>query len=303
MAHITATLLRQQDDLCSVAVLALLRGKDDFKRLAASEGEAIICRDKEDEEKLAVGIDIARAKGILRGNPHVAKAIQICVAGRTAQQVTGEVLCHLPSKEGNIIVIQGLSGTGKGTTVEKLQKVLPRCVTWSNGNVFRSYTYLCCEELKGAPVVPELLTPELLSKVEKQLTFEQMKDGEFDVMLKGTMRVADIQNTLLKTPEISRAVPTVAQQTQGEVIRFANMAVGKLSRAGHNVILEGRAQTLNNIPTPLRFELVMDDTTLLGERRAAQRVMARALSNIKDHLGEATDEMVEEAIMKALDEM
>ncbi|RNF27706.1 uncharacterized protein Tco025E_00090 [Trypanosoma conorhini] len=117
------------------------------------------------------------------------------------------------------------------------------------------------------------------------------------------MRVADIQNTLLKTPEISRVVPTVAQQTQGEVIRFANMAIGKLSRAGYNVVLEGRAQTLNNIHTPLRFELVMDDATLLGERRAAQRVMAKALSGIKDRPDEATNDMVEETILKALDEL
>ncbi|PWU98661.1 hypothetical protein C4B63_11g25 [Trypanosoma cruzi] len=303
MTSVTTALLRQQDDECSTAVLHLLRDKDAFKRLAASEGEAILRRDKEDEEKLAVGIGIAKAKGILSGNPDVGSVTRISVAGMTAQQVTEEIMKHLPSKEGNAIVMQGLSGTGKGTTVNKLQKLLPRCVTWSNGNVFRSYTYLSLEALKGEPIRTELLTPELLAAVGKQVTFEQVENGGFDIVLKGSIRVADIQNTLLKRPEIEHAVPTVAQQTQGEVIRFATMAVGKLKDAGYNVILEGRAQTLNHIPTPFRFELVIDNITLLGERRAAQRVMAKAFSDIKNHLDGATNKMVEEAIFRALSEL
>ncbi|EAN82683.1 hypothetical protein C3747_20g20 [Trypanosoma cruzi] len=303
MTSVTAALLRQQDDECSTAVLHLLCDKDAFKRLAASEGEAILRRDKEDEEKLAVGIGIAKAKGILSGNPDVGTVTRISVAGMTAQQVTEEIMKYLPSKGGNAIVMQGLSGTGKGTTVNKLQKLLPRCVTWSNGNVFRSYTHLSLEALKGEPIRTELLTPELLAAVEKQVTFEQVENGEFDIVLKGNMRVADIQNTLLKRPEIEHAVPTVAQQTQGEVIRFATMAVGKLKDAGYNVILEGRAQTLNHISTPFRFELVIDNITLLGERRAAQRVMAKAFSDIKNHLDGATNKMVEEAIFRALSEL
>ncbi|EAN91745.1 hypothetical protein C3747_45g185 [Trypanosoma cruzi] len=303
MTSVTAALLRQQDDECSTAVLHLLCDNDAFKRLAASEGEAILRRDKEDEEKLAVGIGIAKAKGILSGNPDVGSVTRISVAGMTAQQVTEEIMKYLPSKKGNAIVMQGLSGTGKGTTVNKLQKLLPRCVTWSNGNVFRSYTYLSLEALKGEPIRTELLTPELLAAVEKQVTFEQVENGGFDIVLKGSIRVADIQNTLLKRPEIEHAVPTVAQQTQGEVIRFATMAVGKLKDAGYNVILEGRAQTLNHIPTPFRFELVIDNITLLGERRAAQRVMAKAFSDIKNHLDGATNKMVEEAIFRALSEL
>ena len=39
-------------------------------------------------------------------------------------------------------MLQGLSGTGKGTTVSKLQAALPRAVSWSNGNVFRALTLL-----------------------------------------------------------------------------------------------------------------------------------------------------------------
>ena len=46
---------------------------------------------------------------------------------------------HLPCR---VRVLQGLSGTGKGTTVDKLKAKLPKAVAWSNGNVFRSLTLL-----------------------------------------------------------------------------------------------------------------------------------------------------------------
>ena len=62
-------------------------------------------------------------------------------------------------------VLQGLSGTGKGTTVAKLQQMLPRCTAWSNGNVFRALTLLAvtrCEQL-GVPFGPEALTPPVLA--------------------------------------------------------------------------------------------------------------------------------------------
>ncbi|ORC89609.1 uncharacterized protein TM35_000111430 [Trypanosoma theileri] len=302
MSTLTPALLRLQDDVCSAAALRLLRHLDAFKKLAASEGADIIRRDAEDAEKLNAGIKIARAKGVLADNPNVPQPTRIQVAGMTAQEVTQEILRKLPTKVGNVIVMQGLSGTGKGTTVEKLQKQLPKCVTWSNGNVFRSYTYLCHEKLHGH-IRTDLLTPELLKEVEEEVKFQKMPDGEFDIILKGKLRVSEIQNTLLKTPEISKAVPTVAEQTQGEVIRFAAAAVKELSQAGYNVILEGRAQTLNYIPTPLRFELVIDDVAVLGERRAAQRVMARALTDMKDHLDTATSKDVEEAVLKAVTEL
>ena len=46
---------------------------------------------------------------------------------------------------------------------------------------------------------------------------------------------------------------------------------------GMNVLIEGRAQTLNFIRTPHRFELTLAEPTVIGQRRAAQRVMANAI--------------------------
>ena len=57
-----------------------------------------------------------------------------------------------------------LSGTGKGTTVDKLKALLPRAVSWSNGNVFRSITLLAlahCEQQRVA-FSQAALTPAVL---------------------------------------------------------------------------------------------------------------------------------------------
>ena len=40
-----------------------------------------------------------------------------------------------PDFKGGVLVLVGLSGTGKGTTVDKLKQKIEGCVTWSNGNV------------------------------------------------------------------------------------------------------------------------------------------------------------------------
>lgn len=282
-------ILKAQDDRTSSAVLAALAHDEAFKLLSESEGKLIIERDREDDEKLAVGIDIAVKKGVLPQDPHVSPVVKISVVGKSADEVAAELLEKLGSTDGHgkVVVLQGLSGTGKGTTVGKLRNALPRCVCWSNGNVFRSVTHLVSEHCAANNIEfsASVLTPELLAATMKRLAFERFGD-EFDVVIDGKTRVSTICNTTLKAPVISSRVPTVAEQTQGEVVLFAASAVKTLTDAGHNVILEGRAQTLNYIPTPYRFELVIEDAGLLGQRRAAQRVMAEALR----HTSEQADE-------------
>ena len=83
-----------------------------------------------------------------------------------------------------------------------------------------------------------------------------------------------LANTALKAPRVGKNIPTVAELTQGEVIDFAARAVEEMRTGGFNVIMEGRAQTLNHVRSPYRFELVMADTSLIGKRRLAQRLGA-----------------------------
>jgi hypothetical protein len=86
----------------------------------------------------------------------------------------------------------------------------------------------------------------------------------------------------------------------GEVILFAADAVNTMGKDGLFVLLEGREQTVNYVRTPYRFTLVLSDESLIGKRRAAQRVMAAALKMVPEN---ATDEEVGKALDACLEEM
>jgi len=77
-------------------------------------------------------------------------------------------------------------------------------------------------------------------------------------------------------------IPTVAKVTQGEVISFAASAISTLASAGQCVLLEGRSQTVDYVRTQHRFMLTLSDGSLIGKRRAAQRVGAEALGLCKE---------------------
>ena len=61
---------------------------------------------------------------------------------------------------------------------------------------------------------------------------------------------------------------------------FAAKAVEIMKNDGLFVLLEGREQTVNYVRTPHRFTLTLSDSSLIGKRRAAQRLMADALGKL-----------------------
>ena len=69
-----------------------------------------------------------------------------------------------------------------------------------------------------------------------------------------------------------------------------------MAKDGFNVLVEGRAQTLNYLRTPHRFELVLSDENVIGERRAAQRIAAIALDNVKGNSDDDVFKAVEHAL-------
>ena len=122
-------------------------------------------------------------------------------------------------------------------------------------------------------------------------------DGKFDTKISGLgldLLVSEVQNTALKDPRVSKNIPTVAEVTQGEVVLFASSAIEKMGSDGIFVLLEGREQTVNYVRTPLRFTLTLSDMSLIGKRRAAQRLAAAAL-------GEVGEGASEDDIARALD--
>ena len=157
---------------------------------------------------------------------------------------------------------------------------LPKTVAWSNGNVFRSVTMLCtlyCQQ-EGVDFSEAVLTAENLASWIGMLSFGKF-EGEYDIRIKGLgvdTSVNKIKNTDLKGPLVKGNIPTVAKFIQGEVVRFASKATNVMGNDGHTVILEGRAQTVNYVETKHRFELTMSDPSLIGKRRAAQRIGAMA---------------------------
>lgn len=265
------------------------RGEKAFDAFAKAEMDDILKRDAEDDEKLAAGISMAVQKGVLEANPKLEALNRVDVLGKTAEAVAGEIIRALgdaPSK-GCVLVLQGLSGTGKGTTCTKLQQQLPRCTSWSNGNVFRSLTLLAvtrCEQ-SGTAFGPSVLTPAFLAELVACLSFGKYgPGGAFDIRIKGyglEMLVSQVANTALKEPKVGKNIPTVAKMTQGEVVSFAAAAADAMRADGMNVLMEGRAQTLNYVRTPHRFELTLSDPMIIGYRRAAQRMMALATEKLK----------------------
>lgn len=71
-----------------------------------------------------------------------------------------------------------------------------------------------------------------------------------------------------------------------KVILFAANAIQQMGADGIFVLLEGREQTVNYVRTPLRFTLTMSDMTLIGKRRAAQRLAAGALGMVGENASE-----------------
>ena len=87
----------------------------------------------------------------------------------------------------------------------------------------------------------------------------------------------------------------------GEVILFAAAALEEMKKDGLFVLLEGREQTVDYVRSPDRFILELSDPSLIGKRRAAQRLMAHAAKQVKEH--DASTETITSVLEASLKEM
>ena len=298
-------LIKKQDAETSNVIIEYFSASESFQELARVEGDLILQRDQEDADKLQAGIDYAKSKGVIDPDYIPEPYVSIDVLGKTPDEVCDEILIMVQDSQkdsttGTVIVLCGLSGTGKGTTVTKLRERLQQeyhrqVVCWSNGNIFRSLTLLAvtwCEQqqqpgcLEGLDQLSKALTPENIALFMSMLSFECMDGQTFDTKIHGLgldMFVSQVQNTELKQPKVARNIPTVAEYTQGEVILFASKAIERMSNSGICILLEGREQTVNYVRTPLRFTLMLSDESLIGKRRAAQRLMAAVYHDVNEN--------------------
>merc|ERR1719343_1146066 len=200
---LTADVLKAQDDKTSGAIIEFFKDDAEFQAFAKREMDLIIARDDEDGQKLQVGVDQAIKKGVLPGDRAPPEYKQVEVQGKDAATVADEIIEQLPKEGGCVVVLVGLSGTGKGTTVDKLKAKLPNATTWSNGNCFRALTLLAatyCEQQGKDGFDPAVLTAENLATWAGMLEFNQF-DGKFDIRINGLghdCKVSEVANTLLK---------------------------------------------------------------------------------------------------------
>lgn len=73
-----------------------------------------------------------------------------------------------------------------------------------------------------------------------------------------------------------------------------------MGKDGLFVLLEGREQTVNYVRSPDRFTLILSDESLIGKRRAAQRLMADALSKVDEA---ASEDDVNKALEESLEKL
>jgi len=319
------SLLAEQNASTSNAIITHFSENASFQKLSKTEGDQILKRDEEDATKLQAGIDLAKEKGVIDPNFKPEPYISIDVLGKTPDGVASEILSTISSESssdgeaaagGKVIVIVGLSGTGKGTTVSKLSDILGKdglsVVCWSNGNIFRSVTLLAVEWTKQQETydasteidLEPALTKENIASFMSMLSFEK-NEGKWDTQIVGCgldTCVSEIQNTVLKGPDVAKNIPTVAKVTQGEVIVYASAAIEKMVSSDKNIVvlLEGREQTVNYVRSPFRFNLTLSDSTLIGKRRAAQRIMAAALAEAEDS---SSSESIKEILESELEKM
>jgi flagellar biosynthesis GTPase FlhF len=142
--------LQKQNAETSNAIIEHYKDSAAFAYLSKHEGDSTIQRDNEDGVKLEKGIEFAKSKGVIDPDYVPEPYLELDVLGKTPETVAGTILDKIKqgsgdSNSGSVIVLCGLSGTGKGTTVTKLRQKLEqeegkKVVTWSNGNIFRSVT-------------------------------------------------------------------------------------------------------------------------------------------------------------------
>ena len=312
MPDLTYPILTAQNATTTNTIINHYASSTTFTKFAEYEGELILKRDEEDATKLDHGIKVAQEKGVIDPSFVPEEYIKVDVLGKNPDEVADEILGIVRKggeggAGGGVVVLCGLSGTGKGTTVSTLKHKLEtednkHVVCWSNGNIFRSVTLLaatwCEQNAPNGEFNPKLaLTKENLQEFMTMLSFGKLKNDKYDTRICGLgldYMVSEVQNTELKAPKVSKNIPTVAEMTQGEVILFAANAISKMGDDGIFVLLEGREQTVNYVRTPLRFTLTLSDMSLIGKRRAAQRLAAGVLSVVEE--GASVDE-----IEKALD--
>ncbi|MDA3811631.1 MAG: AAA family ATPase [Spirochaetaceae bacterium] len=260
-------------------IIILLSEFDDFKRISLNELNLLEKRDEEDREKLRKGIIRSLRNGVIKEPDYKIEWVTVPVDNKLPDVICNEVLSKIDlNRKGITITICGDSGVGKGTLVSHLEKNLPNCKKWSNGDIFRLITFLVLNQLGKDKVnendLEEINFTELVKLVEindkNEIIIES--DGK-------TLYLEKIKNGLLKEDPININLPTIAKCTQGEVVLIANRYIRSNNES--IILAEGRKETLDYVHSDYRFEIKMINKGELGQRRTSQKIL-QMIKNLSD---------------------
>jgi len=229
-------------------IIEILQTMELFEQISKKELELLEQRDQEDGYKLKEGINIALEKGVLSRLDKDPQWIPVAVDGKLPQEILKVIMKDISLvKPGRVIAICGDSGVGKGTLVDALLETIAGSDKWSNGDLFRIFTYLALQQDSDEKKALEKVPSMDFTKMAENIILEP--DSEIQVLLEGKpVNLDSIKNGLLKETSINRSLPSVARYTQGEVIQIVNRYL-KINQRKH-LILEGRKDTLNHINLP-----------------------------------------------------
>lgn len=231
-------------------------GREKILRRIKSHGvseilESIIERDEKDDL-----IDELNKKSLSE------KGLKIKQAKKTVTINTGKIVgiknvVKIINKniksDTKIISLEGKSGVGKSSTTQHLAKKLNAPI-FSMGDIFRYLTLLHLAKIK-------------FSKNIFGFMYYKNKDGELK-LFHNNMDIKNVYNKQLREKTVENKLPEIAKKYQKEVIEFCAKEIEKISKEkNQNIILiEGRAFTLDFLPSDLRIKLVAD-APIRAERR------------------------------------
>lgn len=171
-----------------------------------------------------------------------------------ANLIVGEL-----TAEDRIISLEGVSGSGKTATADALKEKLG-ALKFSMGEVFRYLAYY--RDSSGENDFMRIISC---------LNY-RIDDNHF-YLFDGAINVSKEKAGELRSPEMEKILPDIAAQTQKIVIEFIAREVSRLREVSDKmIILEGRAFTLDFIPSDIRVKL-MADPSIRADRRWAQQFL------------------------------
>ena len=322
---ISYDLLSQQGVSTNEAINRFFSNSTLFEDYSATQSRLVTARDEADTANLQEGIDYSVEQGVLDEISEPVPYTKIDVLSLVPADTASIILLAsnlddstVPTDEGSSIIVIGKSGTGKGATLSELEKMLiqlgqdeDKIINWSAGNVFRSYTLLAVtwweqqQEDGNIPLDCDFnagvaITPSNMELFTSMLQFG-LFNNEYDTRIRGLgfdTYVSEIKFTELASNKVTSVISSVANLIQGEAILFIKDALEILKEDAFVVLLDGREPSMNYVPTPNRFELILSDPNVIGNRRAAQLVGAAALESVNE---DASDEEVAAALNEALE--